>query len=300
MRDGGHVKRYRDKETDLENTVEPVSKCLHGRRSNYQFVGLDGEPRGLDVASVADRDPFPLPMPVDRENYFTAENSHVYWAAGHGDWLNFREAATEFIGDRSNIRLLDIACSSGRFLRHAAIFGGDEIEVWGSDLAPANIAWMKMHLPLNIRVFANATIPCLPFPNDHFDAITAFSLFPHIPQFEEGWLAELMRVTRCDGLLYLTIANDATWSQIGNRPRSVEHYLRSNRNPGNKPLSMDDFSRPLPEQRLVRRMSEQDAYNCFVWHSNEFIRREWGRSINIHRISDRAHLGNQAVILARP
>lgn len=292
----------RTKDSSLDKTLPPVAELL-GKYTILRYVDLDGVGQELDYRHLVDRDTMPIPMPVDREGYCSVEHSSRYWATGYSDWLNVREAVKRYMSpeaSQSKMRMMDFGCASGRFLRHVWTFGKDNIDSWGCDFAPANVEWVKRYLPSEIKILLNTNVPHLPFPDGHFDIMTAFSVFTHIDYLEDAWLLELRRITSPNGLLYITVHNDATWSQLSKSPTRAEDVLRSNSIPGNKILDESLFDQPLPEDRFVLRTSMEDIYNCNVWMSNDYIRKNWSRYFEIMHIASNAHTEFQSVVIMKP
>ncbi len=293
-----------NKSTDIDNALPPVSELLDRvKYTTTRYRDLDGEEKEFDYRELADADGYPIPMPVDRENYGTVDSSAYYWVTGHCDWLNVQTAMDRHLYRRVGqpIRLLDFGCASCRFLRHPAVFGGEKYDIWGCDFAVENVNWNKRHFPPSIKTFLNNANPHLPFPDNYFDVITAFSVFTHIDQFEDAWLLELRRITQPGGLLYLTTQNDAMWNCYLESPYLLEHLKRANKVSANKiHVDEDLFRSPMPESRMVFRMSDREVYNCNVWHSNEYLRANWGRYFKIHDICDRGHNNWQSPVLLSP
>ena len=293
----------RIKPTQIDKIRPPVSQSTSKHPLVRWYVDLQGEMQKLEFEDLVGRDAFPIPTPIDREGYLP-DHDHYYWVSGHTDWINIQSAVKEFNiqpqPGNKKIRLLDIGCATGRVLRHVHIFGNDQFEVWGSDLAPANVDWVKRYLPEAIQVSANLSEPPLDYPDNFFDVVTAFSVIPHIGKLERQWLVELNRVTHPDGLLFLTVGNEATWAASAEREHTVEHFVKSNDIAGNSEFSKATFEQPLPQDRLVRRHTTSDIYNCFTWHSNRYMHEQWGDIMQIHRIVDQAHMRYQSVLLARP
>ena len=292
------------KATHINKVLPPVGELLAElKHTNVDYRNLDGEQIRLDFKELAKEDPNPIPMPVDREGYGTVFSSPYYWASGYGDWLNVQTAMEKHMEPRANqpVRILDFGCATCRFLRHVPVFGGDKYDVWGCDFAVENINWNKRHFPSTFKTFLNNANPHLPFPDNYFDVITAFSVFTHIDQFEDAWLLELRRVTQPGGLLYLTTQNDAMWNSYLESPHLLEHLSRANKIESNK-IHVDEelFKSPMPESRLVFRMSNSEVYNCNVWHSDEYLRDNWSRYFKIHAICNRAHTNWQAPVLLSP
>ncbi|MEM9409817.1 MAG: class I SAM-dependent methyltransferase [Planctomycetota bacterium] len=288
----------REKATDLETVLPPVSKLIENSHSILNYVDLDGRDQKLDYRELAAQDPYPIPMPVDREGYGSVETSNQFWATGYGDWLNVKEAMRRFDVSSENGKLFDFGCASGRFLRHVATFS--ELESQGCDFAPANVAWVQKYLPDNISVTLNTSRPDLPFGDGEFDVVTAFSVFTHIDQGEEDWLAELTRITKPNGILYLTIQNEAAWEKVNHRPGALEHLSRANLIEGNLKVSNETFDGPMPQDKIVFRMSDQDVYSCNVWHTNEYVLRNWSKHIEVLQIASCGHTGYQSPVIAKP
>ena len=146
----------------------------------------------------------------------------------------------------------------------------------------------------------NSSTPHLPFADGFFDVVTAFSVFTHINLLEDAWLLELRRITKPNGLLYLTIQNEATWAKIVDSPWVKDHMFRANDVPGNLELTEELFLQPLPRQRIAFRMSKADVYNQNVWMSNDYIRQNWSRYFEILDIANNAHTCFQSPVIMRP
>ena len=294
----------REKHTSPDNVLPPPAELIpDDHHAILNYVDLDGQPQKLEYRNLAKHDLMPIPMPVDREGYGTIEHSPNFWATGHGDWLNVCEAIERYMSptvEKQRLRLMDFGCATGRFLRHSYVFGQDKIDSWGCDFAPANVAWAKQHLDPNIKIILNSDVPHLPFSDGYFDVVTAFSVFTHIDILEDAWLLELRRITNPNGLLYLTIQNEATWSKIVDRPSYQKHILRANDVPGNFDLTEERFLQPLPQNRLAFRMSEADVYNRNVWMSSDYIHQNWSRYFEILDIANNAHTCFQSPVILRP
>lgn len=146
---------------------------------------LDGAEQVIDYGELACADPYPIPVPIDREGYATVDTSHQFWATGYGDWLNVQQALKAHRGDKPS-RLFEFGCATGGFLRHVMLFS--DLEPTGSDFAPANVEWVKRRLPTDIGIGLNSSKPSLPYPDNHFDVVTAFSVsHTSIPKKANGF-----------------------------------------------------------------------------------------------------------------
>ena len=65
-------------------------------------------------------------------------------------------------------------------------------------------------------------------------------------------------------------------------------------------VSRELFDAPMPQERIVFRMSESDIYNCDVWMTNEYIQKKWGRYFDIHKIADNGHTSYQSPVILQP
>ena len=291
--------QFRRKATDIENVVSPISTWPAERMRRFRYTNLDGQRATVDPAKFAHMDQHPMPKPIDREGYSKEENSDRYWSTGLADWLNVQSAMQLYLPDRNKVRFLDFGCASGRVLRHALTQSGSTTEIWGCDLAPANIDWIRRHLPKEINCEVNSAEPNLPFEDNFFDTITAFSVFTHIDKHEIEWLLELKRVTCPGGILYLTVHNDATWRAIADRPATIKQIENQNTFDDNRQITTEMLSGPLPDERIVFRKDHQAVYNCNVWQSDDYIRREWGEHFEILQIADNAHGNFQSPVIMR-
>jgi ubiquinone/menaquinone biosynthesis C-methylase UbiE len=251
--------------------------------------------QGADLRTLAARDPWPIPVPEDREGYSPGLDVQ-YWASGLADYLKVSQAARQ-LGVEIQ-RYFDFGCASGRVLRHFA--AQTEItEAWGSDINQRHIRWLYEHLPQQVKPIFNHTIPTLPIPDNYFDVITAFSVFTHIDTFETAWLAELRRVLRPGGMAYLTVHNEATWEILRGElenpnNRLVQAILKVD------PNFATAVHGPLPDCRTVYRHQKQGPYRAQVFHSNNYLRNVWGRFFEVVEILPKHHVRQTVMLLRKP
>ena len=286
----------RDKPTS-DQILPPVADLVAEKpHSIFKFVDLQGCERTLDYSDLVEADPFPIPMPVDREGYSPIEHSDRYWATGHGDLLNVKEALNLYYDDAAE-QLFDFGCSTGRFLRHVHCFS--ELEPHGCDFAPANVEWANRYLPEEIKIIVNTAQPVLPYEDETFCIVTAFSVFTHIDQNESEWLDELRRITKPGGLLYLTVQNQAAWKKVVNRPGMLDHMKRANKIEGNLEITKSLFEGPMPQEKISLKMSQADIYNRNVWVTNDYVKANWTKSLQLMAIANNAHNSFQSVVILR-
>lgn len=252
-------------------------------RPQIEAKGLRGLLRDMDIPSVLaclERDRLPIPAKENRMNY--ANDAH-YWLFGFDDFRKVEEALRE-----RNIlakRILDFGGATGRFFRHCHIQGAID-EIYSCDIKSANIDWCKANFPPLFKIFLNSAVPPLPFPDNHFDLIAAFSVFTHIDEGEGPWLAELSRILRPGGLAYLTVHDEYTWEK---------HAPALNQKLRDAPESVGlDFNAPMAFDRRV--FHHLRALNVF--HSQKYIQKHWGRVFGIETFVPFGHAA-QTVVLAR-
>lgn len=107
-------------------------------------------------------------------------------------------------------RLLDYACAAGHFMEQASKRGW---EAYGLDIAP----WTR--IAAERRGVANVSIGTLDeisFPDKYFDFVNAAQVFEHLPNPKKD-LAEICRILRPGGVLYIDVPNYRTLPIIFNK-----------------------------------------------------------------------------------
>ena len=95
--------------------------------------------------------------------------------------------------------LLDWGCGCGRVLRHWSTLEGTAVH--GCDINPKMVAWCNAHLPF-AEVADNDLSPPLPYAEDRFGLVYAFSVMTHLSEdLQREWVAECRRVLRPGGYL---------------------------------------------------------------------------------------------------
>jgi ubiquinone/menaquinone biosynthesis C-methylase UbiE len=158
-------------------------------------------------------------------------------------------------------RALDFGCGSGRLLRQFL----DEArvaELHGSDISEEMVAWVRGNLcPPIAGVTVNGDRPPLDYPDEHFDLITAMSVFTHIADGWSEWLLEMHRILKPGGTLIAT-------------------YLDSSCAGSLTPLLWD-------EERVGMSafgFADPDLSWPNVLHSQWWLREHWGRAFEIARM----------------
>lgn len=254
---------------------EPSAYADHVPWLDMRLWGLQDEWR-----ERLTRDALPLPSIDDREGYF-GERHLDYWLSGLRDWaLICRWCDAAGLRVDESTRVLDLGCASGRVLRHFLCQSG-VTDCWGADLNRRNAAWMRKFMPACVRVLPNTTLPHLPIEDRSLDLVYGLSVINHINHLELMWLAEIRRILRPGGVCVLSFASEHAWGRMG---PDVPLYLELHRRAADvveRPMTPDLFSRPMPEERVVFTYKGRDLYQCNIFHTLEYARREWSRLFEV-------------------
>ena len=254
----------------------------------HNFNGHFETPLPKKIEDYIHEDTFPLPLPEDREGYH-GDHHFEYWVAGLRDYLKLKLTFEKYgIGKG---RIFELGCSSGRVLRQFCA-QKDPYELWASDLNFKNVAWVTTHLPEDIRIVQNSALPQLPFEDNFFEAITAFSVFTHIETFELAWLAELRRILKPGGICYLTIMSDKLWAELKTRAPNVYDFELQFR-----PAA--ELDGPMPQPRVVSRLAGNRSNTANIYISHDYIHRVWGRLFKVEEIRTFDHYYAQDVVILR-
>jgi ubiquinone/menaquinone biosynthesis C-methylase UbiE len=129
----------------------------------------------------------------------------------------------EKIGVVSGLRVLEVACGRGGFVRELARGGA---RVTGCDFSFAALRVAKTKLAggsgEHFATLVHGDAQCLPFANDSFDVIVSCETIEHLPDVTAG-IREMHRVTHPGGKLFLTTPNYANLTGL------YEFYARKRR-----------------------------------------------------------------------
>jgi SAM-dependent methyltransferase len=249
------------------------------------------------IEELARAEAQPIPADADRVGYCAGDDL-AYWLFGLEDCLRLEEIGHEL--DRPlapGQRFLDLGCASGRVLRHFAGMAPG-VDAVGIDLCRQYVAWARQHL--QAPVLQGTALPSLPFADGSVDVIFAGSVFTHINDFEEAWLAELRRVMAPSGFAVLTIHSEDVWEEmrtdsehpIRRHAMEVQHRLEPL---GIDPVADETFDQPMPAPRVA--LEANDWPDTNVFHTREWIHERWGRLWRVERILEQAHGYQDCVVL---
>jgi SAM-dependent methyltransferase len=155
-------------------------------------------------------------------------------------------------------RVLDFGCGAGRTLRHF-LAAAEDGEFFGCDIDRASITWAGDHLSPPFHFFGSNEQPFLPQPDHYFDLVYALSVFTHITDEWAGWLLELHRVLKPEGLLIATFLNEGMWPNFGR----------------------GDWDENRIGMTVLKKWNPWDSGGPIVFHSEWWIREHWGRAFDV-------------------
>jgi len=176
-----------------------------------------------------------LPVPP-RSLMVHSELEEVHLETGKRD---FREICAMLARNDISIsdvgRLLDFGCANCRILRHF-INMAEDISLWGTDIKADKIFWAIENLP-GLNLIVNNESPPLPFTDAFFGFIYAGSVFTHLMEYHTAWIAELARITKPGGHIYITLHDEDCMREVFRDQKRFGSFTDG--------LIKDDFLRDL-------------------------------------------------------
>jgi len=274
--------------------LEEVSKQL----DTTSYLNIDDTLLQQPLSSYIEKDPFPIPIPEDREGYF-GERHFDWWKSGLLDYLNIKNALHQN-GDNltEGDRVFDLGCATARVLRH---FANQEngLDIWGAEINLRYVEFVRQYTGNKIKIIHNSIIPHLPVEDNSCKAVSAFSVFTHIDDFESSWLAEIRRILRPDGLAFITIHSDRTWKTMKKGDPIYDTLINLNDRIADYDIDENFLKQPLPKAKTVFRWDYSNVYNSSVFHSYDYINSFWGIFFDIVEIIPKGHGYQDMVILKK-
>jgi SAM-dependent methyltransferase len=161
------------------------------------------------IASAAAPDTFAAEEDRIRSTYAARAGEPCYAESAAGRFLfQERERAVLSALERhgflplSGLRILEVGCGTGKWLRDLISWGADPEHVYGIELLAASVTRARR------LIAAAATVQCgsateLPHPNASFDVVIQATVFSSVldPRMRQRMAAEMLRVLRPDGLI---------------------------------------------------------------------------------------------------
>lgn len=173
--------------------IRTYLRMLERRRSYYT----------RDADAVIDSG---LPVPPSRLRVLVNGIPDREWflASGQAQANHLRKVTAEARQPVTEMgALLDFGCGCGRLMRWWA--PGVAPRVFGCDYNPELASWCRNNLSF-AEIAKTDLMPPLPYGDDMFDLVYAFSVFTHLTvDVARHWMAELRRVTKTGGLVWFTV-----------------------------------------------------------------------------------------------
>jgi SAM-dependent methyltransferase len=110
-------------------------------------------------------------------------------------------------------RVLDFGCGCARWIQPLKQMF-PQWDVVGTDIDPVAIAWNRENVR-DVAFDVNKSNPPLLYESQSFDLVYALSVFSHLnAEMEDAWLAELMRLLKVEGFLYLSFIGERILQKI--------------------------------------------------------------------------------------
>jgi SAM-dependent methyltransferase len=183
-----------------------------------------------------------------------------------------RTAGFSFAGTR----VLDFGCGSGKVMRHF-LAEAAECELWGCDIDARSIDWINAELHPPLSAFVNGEAPPLDQPSSSFDLIWSVSVFTHLTDHWAGWLAELHRVLKPDGLAIISFLGGAMYEVWNDEEWDPDRIGMTVLNHG------QDWELGGPT----------------VFHSPWWLREHWGRAFEIVEMREGSAPREHGLVLLR-
>ncbi len=207
-------------------------------------------------------------------------STESYIQIGHsvcGDLLDIVERFEIHLTPDSKV--LDFGGGCGRVARYFAAQSPAQLDA--SDIDAEAIAWCQAHLSSAATFHCNPELPPLPFEDGRFDLVYGTSVFTHFPEeMQRAWLHEMRRVVKPNAWLLLSIHSP---SLIPPGYPEVERQMAE---------TGFAFLRGVPTFGLP------DFYRA-AFHSEEYVRREWGKVLRIETVISRGVNRHQDLVVAR-
>ena len=138
------------------------------------------------------------------------------WAEVEDRQLPTYEEAIHRVGIGAGMRVLDVGCGTGRFLKAAADVGSD---AWGLDASEELLEIARDRVPA--AELSLGDMQALPYAEDTFDVVTGFNSFFFASDLESA-LREAGRVARSGAAVVIQVwvaLSTASWGQSRARSR---------------------------------------------------------------------------------
>ena len=231
------------------------------------------------------------PVPP-KETWISAKygaTDEEYLASGKrdlDDMLSILDRAGVSLDGLGNI--LEFGCGDGRMIRWLEPLAASR-EVWGTDIDAARIFWCRQHLGRPFHFITTTTVPHLPFEDRHFGFVFAGSVFTHIDDLADAWIAELRRILRPGGTLFMTVHLESDIRLLREKHPDSELSRALRAHP-----QYEGFSRSAFDMFTIGRSA-----HSFVFYDREYLRASLEPQYRVLSITEGVRVYQNAVLLER-
>ena len=234
------------------------------------------------------RNGIPIPPPKLRYRVHGELRSKSFLAAGSQIYRDVSAILNaQGVEHLDGLHVLDFGCGCARVLAYFFHHARRGLYT-GTDIDADAISWNRGKYPDKASWNTNGVRPPLPYPNESFDVVLAISVFTHLDEtLQVEWLQELHRILAPGGILLLSVHGDPVWNQASTMHRRLRtamigkgfYFLNSNQG--------------------VRNLAGMPAFYQTSFHSEAYVRKQWGQHFHITDYSDLAIAGHQTAVVMR-
>ena len=233
-----------------------------------------------------------IPLPTPGSMFRVAGSTDPVWFESSGQMTvaDF-SAALARLGRRFEdfSDIYDFGCGCGRVMRWLRRDLKDS-RIYGSDIDEESVSWIQKHIP-GVDVRLSGYLPPLSFDDAFFDLVLGYSVFSHLDEdYQDGWLAELRRVTRPGAVLLLTVHGPHNWRYTKASVALPDlNQLEAQLERGFLHWRGDGWENHFPD------------YYHTSWHLPEYVRDRWSRWFDVLDVLEgQARPTQDMVVLRRP
>jgi ubiquinone/menaquinone biosynthesis C-methylase UbiE len=214
-----------------------------------------------------------------------------YLASGQRDTQEMLDilAAAGYSADGDPSPILEFGCGDGRMIRWLERLAGSGREIWGTDIDAGRIFWCKQNLSPPFRFLTTTTVPHLPFEDRHFGFVYAGSVFTHIDDLADAWFAELRRILRPGGKLFVTVHLKDDLALLDDKYRQSALARRLRSYPEYREFARTDF-----DMFTIGRSSES-----YVFYDLDYLRKSLEPAFRVLSVTGEVRLYQNALVLER-